>query len=491
MRYVTAVTLTLILALSGCATVPKCCGVHTQNGAVFEKREPLEFPPEYLEARNSLGTRIDYHTIAIDPGGVLESLSPHQDDEQLLTTLDMPIYLIGIEKVRGSGIPTHIDGDEDVCAGNGYRLENWYTKTDRMRKTVCSELSHPRPNVLTHIARFDGLQEGIYQSPCLMFSVYPGGNLCSGVDGSSDGLPYSYDKALNAIEGLEADLRRVVSARSPTHVLVLSTGWNTQQDESLFNYRDWLDGIAKAAAADQIEFRPLVVSFSWESGWDRFIRSFGAMTKGNDADEIGMTWANRIVNDVVRPIADAHGLPVVLVGHSYGTRVLGTSLVSAPLVEGRSVETLQKLVDLPVTFVALQPAFPLRRFHSSGKEPYFTGMHQRNVLMAMTSSRSDTANSFLDIFGAAYAGGALALDMIGKSEDAASFISLHGLAATGEPNDPLPLRGILLFDASEMVSCNMPHTGGGAHSDVFDDATGNYIWQVIRRGVAPRDHGVQ
>jgi hypothetical protein len=202
-------------------------------------------------------------------------------------------------------------------------------------------------------------------------------------------------------------------------------------------------------------------------------RFLGVVTKGNDADEIGLTWANRVVNDAVMPVALKSGTPVAMVGHSYGTRVLGTAIFDRTVID-RTSDILGG-GQVPVAFIALQPAIPMQRFSSAGKEPLYAHWKSVPVLDVFTASKHDKANSMLDRYWGTYMGGGKALKISGDFDG----IRVFSLNESGEILEPAKVGALNLVNASNVVRCAMPNTGGGAHSDVFDEQIGRLIWNVI------------
>jgi hypothetical protein len=283
-----------------------------------------------------------------------------------------------------------------------------------------------------------------------------------------------------AIDSLKTDLAKHLAGA--THVIVMSTGWNTHQDESLYNYLDWADRLATAAPAGK-PFKPLFIGISWQSKYDKVPTQYSVITKGNDADEIGLRWTNRLVNDVVMPLADANRIPVVLIGHSYGTRVLGSAIYR------RDAIVRPTLPSSPAAFIALQPAFTINHF-TQGREAKFDTATPPNTLVAMTSSHFDGANSLPATFSIGkhelrYVGGGAAQDYIKNGEappEIKSVIKFTSVDGTGHIDGAAMTRpNVYLVGADKIVNCRLPGTGpgGGAHDDVYTAEMGEFFWQAI------------
>lgn len=126
--------------------------------------------------------------------------------------------------------------------------------------------------------------------------------------------------------------------------------------------------------------------------------------KTHDADEIGLTWMNHLVHRVLLPIKSDEGVPIVLVGHSLGARLLSRALFSGSLLKE---EPPDEEVDL---FIGLQSAFSMNRSlpeRRSGNEgaPY-RDHARRSTRIALVWSRNDKATPKANwVTGANYAGG--------------------------------------------------------------------------------------
>jgi hypothetical protein len=113
-----------------------------------------------------------------------------------------------------------------------------------------------------------------------------------------------YRDSLVAIEELQnnivADLRTAAQRNKPySHLLVIVMGWNTPQEEAIRNFNDISRNIQLAAqeSGRADGFRPLTIGITWPSMWTySFWNVFSYPNKANDADEMGLTWLNLIVN---------------------------------------------------------------------------------------------------------------------------------------------------------------------------------------------------
>ncbi len=142
----------------------------------------------------------------------------------------------------------------------------------------------------------------------------------------------------------------------PTHVLLLASGWNTTQLECVRDHAAMLQHLEAAMGED---FRPLVLTFTWpsrtthqEASQDRI-----ALERRRIADEVGLLWVNRILHRSVLPQAAANGnVPVVLIGHSLGARMLSRAAYAGSMLAGPAAGQRADLL------ICLSAAFSMRRF---------------------------------------------------------------------------------------------------------------------------------
>jgi hypothetical protein len=464
----------LIFLNSGCATnpkIPSCAGALPQPTAVTAQLDEYSSNSVVKETEKLLGTRLDYHLLAADASAAVAAVEGATRHKKLM--LNVPVFVLGIEKPREK-TPAHFEG-EKKCLGRDFSLDALRNSSPKSYKTACQVMNDPRPLLLTHIVEFQaGIQSGVLSKPCYHFNVYQSGERCPQIEPTevmSKTRGYDYSMAVDSINSLKSRIDEVLAKEKISHVFLMSTGWNTQQDESLYNYLDWVDVISKAAGKP---FNPLVVAITWESGWDRFFRPAGVVTKGNDADEIGLTWVNRLLHDVLVPASAKSSTPLVLIGHSYGTRVLGTALFRPDVIKPLVPRTQHP----PLAFIALQPAFPIQRFDNDlGAEPLFFAEQRPAASVVMTASVHDSANGKIKGRGM-YAGGSSAIKWVSNGNNRFDFATADDQGHVSLPK-VAPKQSGVLIDASAMVNCQMPQTGGDAHSDVFDLAAGQLIWDVI------------
>jgi pimeloyl-ACP methyl ester carboxylesterase len=320
-----------------------------------------------------------------------------------------------------------------------------------------------------------------------------------------------YSAGLDAFRGALHDrLRDRLELDAVSHILVYCMGWNTDQQESLRNFNSLLlqlqrsfDRLGGGGAA----FRPLVVGISWPSEWRwPVVEGLGKLlsypVKSDDADEVGVTWANLLINDILVSLKrerakQGHRVPLVLVGHSFGARVVTRAAVSAPLLG------LPPSVDGIDMVVGLQGAFSINRFMpGDGLEgaPYadFTRHAAKFVL---TWSSEDTANPVAAfVTGAKHAGGAPGHQRARERDAVDRFEHYEAQSYTPGPGTfkaPLPtgpgsrawsesLRDgavVTYIDASRIVRFEAYGKGGKAHSDIYTAQVADLLRSALVEGL--------
>jgi hypothetical protein len=288
-----------------------------------------------------------------------------------------------------------------------------------------------------------------------------------------------------------------------THILVYSMGWNTGQKESIENFNSLVGYLLDSVNNNSdVDFNPLFIGLTWPSTWSfgsgnisRLKRALSVLNKGNDADEIGLTWANFLINESLQKIKSQNNLKIVALGHSYGSRLISRALFSCEVLKNHVCSS--STVDL---FIGLQSAFSKSRysqltdadsskeylwltkiaeklwFNQEGK-PYTsypnTSVGAKQVLLW---SEYDTATSLLN-----FAGGNNLISLSGRAPHNSIFehrkINNFGGFSTIGTNS----NKVLLLDASAIVFNELPIHGGDAHSDIYKKEIGDVVYQLIQK----------
>ena len=307
-------------------------------------------------------------------------------------------------------------------------------------------------------------------------------------------LNQSASKLLGEFANDLVDRLNTAASNAPyTHLIVLSTGWNTPVWESQANYADWQRVIQHAMAKDwpATPFRPLYIGFAWPSSWNMRVNALSFVNKARDADEIGLTWANLVVNRVIPEVlARVTVKPkLVAVGHSFGARLLTRAVNSAAAVRD---ESSTNKFDL---FIGLEAAVSANRFIDRGNEgsPYLRSFRDRVTRYAFLASEHDSANPsapatiWLTLTGrrksGIYLGDSRVFHYLASSpstrETFAPVVSVNSDGSFLPPE--ASTRPIWLLDATQVVRRNVYMTGGGAHSDVFNLEVASTISQLIHQ----------
>lgn len=421
------------------------------------------------------------------------------------STLQYPGFLIGVEKasqskVRGpkliddtgsnSVLPISIDS-RYIAQESGTFL--WYGTRGIAKKMLYWDpktlfVSHIVASHLTPSANRNSKecpQSGL-------FSAYASKN--APADGD-----YLFGYA--RLQALYCDIEDVLTAESKqpyTHIIVITMGWNTPQSEAIRNFNDLSANLMEASRKSTMPFHPLFIGVTWPSLWS--VSAVSYPNKASDADELGMTWLNVLLNDVLfkvkaRAPKNNHGVPlkIVAIGHSFGARATSRAVFSSPLLVANKADDKPKTsVDL---MVLLEGAFSMNRFSKdNGVEgsPYRDYATLGGLKTVLTSSEHDGAVS--TGFWAPFAGSSKSFEKSCSSNDPSAakvhcVPAVHAATACPEKLRDLAIdvpglndaNRLYYVDASNMISCNAPGTGGGAHSDIYRPVMGQFIFNLIQQ----------
>lgn len=392
-------------------------------------------------------------------------------------------YIIGIEKTRGVGEYLTKCSDESFEKQHSSLCE---TVSSHIHSKLLVDSLEKRM-ILTHVVSFSSNEQS--SSACILFNA--NGNiqnkndlaLCPNARINSESDKFEYmNEAINSIDLIKTDIRSKIEKIHPTHIFLVSTGWNTAQGESIQNYNDLFKFVA---AANKIKerFVPLVVGFSWKSYMDNINQGTGDVgVVGNDADEVGLFWAGPILHNVLEPLGADYDIPVRLIGHSYGCRVVTQALSSKELYEGAANSSK------PVSY-GLQCAFSGNRFLSkkTGKrseDDSLENFNEVSVKQFYTTSDYDKAVQKAAEKGIPYVGSKEFFKIAGDDLSFNKIITRSTFESPGVYVPALDCKGdkITLINASKIIKDQAPGTskGGGAHSDVWDAEAGYLIWDLLK-----------
>jgi hypothetical protein len=476
-KYSALIVLSLLLLfitlfVSGCAKdVRECTGSSPAADAQEQNR---------LIKTNSIGellnTRGDFHDAALN---------------QEFYSSESPFFLVGIEKPRANtSSPYPL---ENTISENNFvpvfNLSSFKIESDA-GKAIENVLDDPRSLVLTHVLRAKRTQpevEATLQDECFVYNIYKDDadvKWCNNhheVDLNELGGAWSLE-GWKALDLLGEELINTANDIEATHIILLVTGWNTVEYESFQDFDYWMKKIVNDFEGKQ-DFNPIFIGLTWESAWQSSFWKklpFGSWsTKGNDADAIGYTWANYLLNDVLKPIAGELQIQLAAVGHSFGSRIVfGSHYVRGLIKRERS-----EFDSIPITLIGLQAAFPTGRFiKTKGRKHVYDSDHKDNATIVITTSSLDKATGTIG-FGTGYIGGAGGMKELKKERNKYDSVITNPVILTdrfGHPSKKVDPLKVNVYDATPFVNCELQGTKSGSHSDVYDQEMGHFLGEILR-----------
>lgn len=490
------------------AAVAACSSTPTEvSDASPISRSATPASDAFGSIENRLGTKPQFHVCA----------APDSGDKCSIRT-SHSVYIVGVEKADRDIVGRYQYKD---CGQDTLRCFNsqgpYYKNRAELVSNIDSRLDDKKSHFISHVVRFDPTTaapaSGVSPKQ-LIFNVYGEERLPD----AKEGTPTLVDKSWDVLsDTFASDLLRRIDEVKATHVMVYATGWKTPQEESIGDFQNWFDALQRAheehmtkrgagvdpgSGATQSDFRPIYIGITWPSLWKGLPEDVSYCNKAHDADEIGYTWANVLINRVLGSAAKQTGVKVIVVSHSFGARLLSRAVHSASLFSNDSGTLQDAPVDL---FIGLQGAFTYKRFLADvkvkkpdlkykvagcvamGNEggPY-NDFPLRAKKLLFTSSAHDGAvdGTPEDVF----IGNDFAFTETQKGP--ASRVFEHtSLQADGHwtKAPTLDQRTITIIDASDVVRRRVEKRGGsctsakpcGPHNDVFNLEIGRFTWDAI------------
>ncbi|MBW8889169.1 MAG: hypothetical protein JF616_15550 [Fibrobacteres bacterium] len=478
-----------------------------KNTASLDKDTLLSRYRRLVEYR--LGTRewnaMVFHRMADEPFGL---------------AFRFPGYLIGVEQTNRYLIDVP-PGDNVAAAGKGV-------------KGIAALLNDRRRTFVSHIVEFEDRDPGTRDAKSAPNAEMVRTNMLYNIYESAR-YDHAFTRSFTELNALRERLEsKMAEAEAPppepgtsadpekakpyTHILVYCMGWNTDQQESIRNYNSLMGYLAEAA--DKLgggkPFRPLVIGISWPSEWS-YLKPLSYVSKAGDADETGLVWGSYLLKRVLEPLKVRHKVPLILIGHSFGSRVLTRAVASDPdwikgvpephdpIVHASLADTTAKKIDL---FVGLQGAVSANRFVATGAltsgwqegSPY-SELVKRPTRFIFTWAENDKANPVAAyVTGAHHMGGKIGNEFcLQHQESFWPVIYKDGADGMNSWDWPYrekgrqydPKRGwnpeakdvkgrIFTIDVSSIVKERPYGKGGGAHSDIYTPEMGRFLWESIR-----------
>ncbi len=399
--------------------------------------------------------------------------------------LDVDGYIVGIEKYPRDNI---IDGPEPEYPDRFAKLED--EANNRLiatqNKEFVSATDDIKAMLVTHVVAYFPTRSYLYNAYA---SILKGD------------LNYrkGYEDGIVALRNdLKARLLRAIDDGAPySHIVLMSMGWNNDQHVSIDRYNRIMRNLKTVAAGEpDAGFRPLVIGLTWPSAWfsiedfwlkKKLLGHLGSYTnKSNDADEIGYTIANWLINQELAELREeltpARFPTVVAIGHSLGARLLSRALFSRPHLRDGPAEDRDSVVAL---YLGLQGAFSARRFvpADSGEGAPYADYASLPTRIVLTSSNHDRANP--SAFWSKHAGGPNGLAYMRRHPETFTVLAWQ----TQKPRigqalrDERGPRTVLTIDVSDIV------TGADAHNDILDTELAEVIWFCLRQVELPPTAG--
>ena len=421
-------------------------------------------------------------------------------ENDLGLSLRFPGYIIGIEKSYKKDLGVNGWQFLNICSYDDIDglVASDFNSTKNFNK-VEGYLNDCKRSYISHAKRYSLINNGhnipyIKEDEMKIPSVYDKNFTVS------PAYPTVYKKSEEALDLLKIQIKEDINLakekKQPyTHIFLYSMGWNTDQQESFRNFNSLMTQLIENKKNKE-NFKPLFVGISWPSEWSwSFFEGFGKLlsypVKADDADEVGFLWGSQILRDILVPLKHDNEIPLIIIGHSFGTRLLSRAVFSAPL-SGTPPQSSD--IDL---FVGLQGAISVNRFITKkGREGYpYENFKDYARKFIFTWSEHDSANPIASwVTGAEHIGGSAGYKESTKysnifeqfkvvvqadTDNNYDFVfdrvdsSSNWVSSFNTPNK------ISIIDASNLIYNNPYGKGGNAHSDIYTPGVAQLIWSAI------------
>ncbi len=316
---------------------------------------------------------------------------------------------------------------------------------------------------------------------------------------------------------IKKDLEIAKRLKKPySHIILYSMGWNTTQREAIQNFNFLHGNLIRLAKEDKDlkNFNPLLIAITWPSSWsmesgDGFIKDWfiyptrkllSFFVKMHDADEIGDIWGQIFVNQTLLPLKSQYkDLKLVLIGHSFGARIVTNSLFSNYETSKQQEQKIQKpKADL---LIGIQAAFPISRFVGKDKKElyFYQNLHNRAKNIIYTWSPYDYGVKIASVTGNYYVGSEDAYNKIATKhpkifeelslDSCSNFVNNNLFKKSDfqqecfdkkDQNYPQDSSKIIYLDAKKIINHRPEGSAGGAHSDIYNDDMSRFILNSIK-----------
>jgi hypothetical protein len=422
-------------------------------------------------------------------------------DRPFSIPLIAPGYIIGLEKADRAkiGFPERKGHDKSrLTSPHAMPLSGNPRDLSQQRRDFDRIMRPGHMMFLSHLIRYAAHEDRSFVEPRLAYSAYQKTGFDSSQMRSAQaqftaGALAPYEQGWWVLDQLAdmmlADIDRARRNNHPfTHILLMSMGWNNDQFEALERYNDLI--MQTMRNTDERDFNPLVIGLTWPSVW-KWNKAPGVVnsglhvasyfTKCLDADQVGFTYMNALVNHILPQVEAKTGLRTVMIGHSMGARILTRAYYSAQVLQ----HTTPRRGKAPIV-IGLQGAFSANRFAQNMRlRPPFRwfvtgegGPYQDHLApggdLLLTWAMDDKANPVAKLAtGASHVGGRFG----------AQAFERHPLNKTAHHtpwagHDALELSCAIARDSGEFLYIDASNIIG-AHGDIRDAEVGALVWAAI------------
>ncbi|MEM7487385.1 MAG: alpha/beta hydrolase [Bacteroidota bacterium] len=381
------------------------------------------------------------------------------------TSLAFPGYVIGIEKAKRKNIGA--PSRKDIRKNNGlqsfgFNERNNWDSISNIKRWVLNDV---KSMFLSSIFEFSSDQKPVDR--ITVSSIYDAYDPSFLADSKN-----AYQNGFDELEKFRILLMESITQKKVTHVFLFCMGWNSDQQEAIRNFNSLFLKIMDNANLSKEEFNPIFIGITWPSLWNEgFTNAFSFFNKTNDADEIGITWANLILNKAILSEKNKAKFKTVVLGHSFGAKLTSRATMSSSMLKEPS-----KPVDL---LINLQSAYSINRYSKiKGIEPTADYVNWNKYVHHIALICSENDGAVKNGFYAPFAGGIRSYNRVLSHPEQYPNIDLvaykKGVATTFKYAEQL-----LLIDASEIIRQEAYKKGGGAHSDIYNKEVSKMLWELI------------
>lgn len=379
------------------------------------------------------------------------------------TTLAFPGYIIAIEKTKRKliGAP----GKYSNRNNQGLKMFDFKPEVYKWKDLPWEKkfvLNDQRPTFVSSIFKFDiNLNE--VNPRVRPFKIYDAYDVAFLKDAKS-----AYSEGLNALGDFKESIASDILEKKITHVFVYSMGWNTDQQESIRNFNSlFLKTLTRAEVKGKY-FKPLFIGLTWPSKWPVPIVSL--VNKSNDADEIGMIWANLLINKSIASLKEKYNFKTIVLGHSLGAKLTSRAVMSASMLNKKHGP-----VDL---LINLQSAYSVNRFsekdhiETTTDYKYWEKYVNKIALIWSDKDYATKIGFWAPLAGAKWGYKKVKNNPIDFPDIEQVVYSDKGVSFNKE-------KQFYMIDASSIINKESYNKGGNAHSDIYNNNVADMLWELI------------